>query len=111
MLMKHGQVWLVKFPFEERDGLKVRPVIIIDDGEHFKYKVLGVKVTSRLKYNGEYDIPLLYWQHSKLRIESIARVNKIAYLERDDFVRYIGELHKDDLLLVEYKLAEFFSNN
>lgn len=111
MPMKKGEVWLAKFPYEEdHSQSKVRPVVVLDNGILEEYKVLSVKITSQM-LRDEYDVPLLYWQNAKLRSPSIARSSKFVMLPKGVFIRKLGELHIDDLLLVETKFIEFVENN
>ena len=88
-----GEVWFAKFQFEEIEGFKYRPVVVLDDG------------------NFDTDIPILYWQEAKLKFESFARIDKYLLLDDTDFSFKIGDLHQDDLNLIETKFMEYILNN
>lgn len=105
--MQIGEVWFVRFPFEE-DKTKhtVRPVIVLNSND---LKVLSVKVTKQGSRD-EYDTPIIYWKHAKLRFESIARVSKTINLDKSDFVFRLGKLHDDDLKLIQTKFIEYVLN-
>lgn len=70
-----GEVWFAKFQFEEIEGFKYRPVVVLDDG------------------NFDTDVPILYWQEAKLKFESFARIDKYLLLDDTDFSFKIGDLH------------------
>lgn len=76
-----GEVWFAKFQFEEIEGFKYRPVVVLDDGNFDAIKVLVVKVTTK---NRNFDT---------------------------DFSFKIGDLHQDDLNLIETKFMEYILNN
>ena len=88
-----GEVWFAKFQFEEIEGFKYRPVVVLDDG------------------NFDTDVPILYWQEAKLKFESFVRIDKYLLLDDTDFSFKIGDLHQDDLNLIETKFMEYILNN
>ena len=105
-----GEVWFAKFQFEEIEGFKYRPVVVLDDWNFDAIKVLVVKVTTKNR-NIDTDVPILYWQEAKLRFESFARVDKYLLLDDTDFSFKIGDLHQDDLNLIETKFIEYVLNH
>ena len=105
-----GEVWFVKFQFEEIEGFKYRPVVVLDDRNFDAIKVLVVKVTTKNR-NFDTDIPILYWQEAKLKFESFVRIDKYLLLDDTDFSFKIGDLHQDDLNLIETKFMEYILNN
>ncbi|WP_336018281.1 hypothetical protein [Fusobacterium polymorphum] len=88
-----GEVWFAKFQFEEIEGFKYRPVVVLDDG------------------NFDTDVPILYWQEAKLKFESFVRIDKYLLLDDTDFSFKIGDLHQDDLNLIETKFMEYILNH
>ncbi|WP_335983618.1 hypothetical protein [Fusobacterium polymorphum] len=48
---------------------------------------------------------------AKLRFESFARIDKYLLLDDTDFSFKIGDLHQDDLNLIETKFMEYILNN
>ncbi len=109
MPMKYGEVWWAEFPFEEIQGNKIRPVIVLDNGNFNKIEVLSIKISSKFAKD-DYDVPILYWQESKLRCPSIARVSKFVLLSKSKFINKIGDIHQDDLDLVKTKFEEYLLN-
>ncbi|MFR3298651.1 MAG: type II toxin-antitoxin system PemK/MazF family toxin [Fusobacterium sp.] len=107
--MNRGEVWFAKFPYEdEPDKFKYRPVIILDNGNIEELKVLVVKVTTKERKE---DVPIIYWQEAKLRFKSFARTAKFLLLPQEDFKFKIGDLHPDDLSLIETSFIEYFLNS
>ena len=88
-----GEVWFAKFQFEEIEGFKYRPVVVLDDG------------------NFDTDVPILYWQEAKLKFESFVRIDKYLLLDDTDFSFKIRDLHQDDLNLIETKFMEYILNH
>ena len=60
--------------------------------EGFKYRPVVVLDDG----NFDTDVPILYWQEAKLKFESFAK---------------IGDLHQDDLNLIETKFMEYILNH
>ena len=91
--MNVGEVWGVKFPFDDEPSkFKFRPCIIIDVD---KLEVLSVKVTTHTPRD-EFDIPILNWRRAKLRDPSYARISKSIQIPKSSFVVKYGDIHKDD---------------
>ncbi len=105
-----GEVWFARFKFEDIKGYKYRPVVVLDSEEFGFIKVLSVKVTTKDR-GLETDVPIVYWEQAKLRFKSYARVNKFLLLDEEDFSFKIGDLHQDDLKLIETKFIEYVLNN
>ena len=100
-----GEVWFAKFQFEEIEGFKYRPVVVLDAGNFDAIKVLVVKVTTKNR-NFDTDVPILYWQEAKLKFKSFARIDKYLLLDDTDFSFKIGDLH-----LIETKFMEYILNH
>ena len=54
-----GDVWWVNFPFSDKDEVKRRPAIIIDDNT---IAILAMYVTTKNKENNPYNILLEDWK-------------------------------------------------
>lgn len=109
MIIQRGDVWFVKFPLDE-DMIKTinRPVLVLDED---KLEVLCTKITRHSPRSGDkYDVPILYWQHAKLRFSSTARVSKTMHLGKFAFVHKIGTLHPNDFRVVEARFMDFIQS-
>lgn len=75
--MRKGEVWFVKFPFEEdKTQTTNRPVVVLDENI---LGVLSVKITKhRVRASDPYDVPILYWEDAHLKMASTARISKIT---------------------------------
>lgn len=110
MSINVGEVWFVSFPLEE-DTTKIikRPVVVLDVDT---LKVLSVKVTkTEPRKDDDYDTPIVYWQHAKLRFKSTARVSKTMSLDKNQFVHKIGDLHHEDLGEIQNQFMRFINEN
>lgn len=89
-----GDVWWVNFPFSDKDEVKRRPAIIIDDNT---IAILAMYVTTKNKENNPYNILLEDWKTAGLTRESWTRIDKIVEISEWYLERKIGELSDRDL--------------
>lgn len=94
--MKQWDIWLafVKFTDKPDEG-KIRPVLIIDEKICF---VLVYGITShkpRDNFFGEYNI--MQWKESGLDKPSTIRLSTALEIEKDKFIKKIGELDSLDI--------------
>ena len=109
MSFSKGEVWFVEFPLEE-DNEKIinRPVVVLDETI---LGVLSVKITKHSPRKTDlYDTPIIYWQQANLRMASTARISKVILLPADSFIFKIGDLHPEDMLVIENMYQEFLHN-
>lgn len=106
MDIREGEVWFASFPLEDDNTkIKRRPVVVLDKDT---LGVLSVKVTKHVPRKCDpYDIPILHWSEANLRFASTARVSKVLNLMPDDFIMKIGDLHPDDLEIIEELYIHF----
>jgi mRNA interferase MazF len=74
-----GDIVLLKFPFTDGKSYKRRPALIIndcDDGD-----IIVCRITSQI-YETPYDLNIIKWEKSGLRLPSVIRVHKLATLEK-----------------------------
>ena len=104
--MRIWEVWFADFPYEEDATVtKNRPVIILNVEP---LEALSVKVTSHnVRANDKYDIPIQHWKSAGLNKESIARISKTIYLDKQNFTQKIGTLHDDDKVTIFTKYIEY----
>ena len=84
--------------FEEGDGGKQRPVLVLEDGTVY---VLALQITSHDQRNlcGEYDITK--WQSAGLTKPSMVRVTRRLRLEESDLIKKLGELQPFDIVMLK----------
>jgi len=110
MIINPGEVWFVNFPLEEDSATFLsRPVVVLDVDT---LEVLSVKVTKTSpRPNDNYDTPIVYWKHAKLRFQSTARVAKTLSLYKNQFTHKIGDLHTDDFEKIQQQSIKYISEN
>ena len=88
------EVWYAECPFEEIDGSKDRPVIVIRVNDA-TCAVLSMKVTSTEPYS-EFEIELFDWEKIPLNHKSTADASQVMFIAKEQFRRKIGRLSDDD---------------
>ncbi len=91
--MNFGDVLLVRLPFPDGGGFKLRPVLVIH--EHGDGDLLVVPVTTH-DPRGVGDTPILLWQEAGLRLQSTARMCKFATIAKGVVVKQLGSLAVTD---------------
>ena len=103
--MDVGEVWEVNFPFDDDDSQsKRRPCVIMDIDT---LEVLSLKVTTH-EPRDEYDIPIFKWRDANLLEPSFARVSKVAFIKKNDFLMKNGELELSDFSNITKAFKRYF---
>lgn len=97
-----GEVWWVRFPYNDQEKEKHRPAIIIDDDT---IAILAMYVTSKDKDN-PYSIKIEDWQKVGLRKPSWTRIDKIVKISEWYMDRKIGDLSQRDLAKIIQLVTE-----
>jgi mRNA interferase MazF len=93
ILYKPGDVVLVKFPFTTGGGSKLRPaLVVLDTGDD---DLVVARITTQQSLS-PFDVPVTDWRGAGLLAPSIARLHKLATLEKSDIVRALGCLQATD---------------
>ena len=94
MTLQAGDVVLVRIPFPQKAGSKVRPALIVldDGGDDF----VAAPVTSR-GGRAQNDLTIVEWQAAGLNVPSVARLHKVATLYKNDILRSVGRLSAADI--------------
>ena len=98
--MKLWEVFLARVPFEDLPEEKVRPVLILAEGNGF---VECIKMTSKPPRGGEY--PLRFWGESGLKKPTTVRVSKVLRLKATSFIKRIGRLSIADIVEIQRLLS------
>lgn len=91
--MRKWDVYLAHVKFEDVEGEKVRPVLVLEDGTVFPVECL--KMTSHEPRYGEYA--LVKWHDVGLRKPTTVRIGKVLLLNDEDFIKRIGRLSSIDI--------------
>ena len=89
-----GDVWWIHFPYSDKNEMKRRPAIVIDDDT---IAILAMYVTTKNKENNPYNILIKDWKSAGLPRESWTRIDKIVQISEWYMDRKIGELSDKDL--------------
>lgn len=88
-----GTVLLIAFPFTDSTNVKRRPaLVLLDAGDD---DILVARITSQLSQT-EFDVELQDWQQAGLKLASVARLHKLATLEKRLVERTLGKLTDHD---------------
>jgi mRNA interferase MazF len=99
-----GEVLLLSFPFTST-GSKRRPaLVLLDTGDE---DVLVARITSQ-PVQTDYDVELQHWQAAGLVLPSVARLHKLATLEKRLVERVLGTLSPADWTHVRVKLHQLW---
>ncbi|MBU0489917.1 MAG: type II toxin-antitoxin system PemK/MazF family toxin [Bacteroidetes bacterium] len=77
--LNFGDIVLLKFPFSDGQTFKKRPALVLNDFNDGD--ILVCRITSQT-YDTKLDVCIEDWEKSGLRLPSVARVHKIASLEK-----------------------------
>ena len=103
--MNKGDIVLIKFPFTDFSGSKLRPALVLISS---KDDISVAFVTTNLKEVGSSDLLLKATQRNGLKKDSLLKLNKIATLDLDLVMGKIGHLTETELTEVDKKLIEVF---
>ena len=110
---KPQEIWYANYPYE--DNLSVqedRPVLVLSSDKD-NVLFMSMKITKNLdryskKISGDnrnnYDIPLWNWREEGLKYPSVARVDKIMTIPKEQFRRKIGDISRSDWRNIEREL-------
>jgi mRNA interferase MazF len=105
MVHPRGEVVLIRVPFHQAGGSKIRPaVVVLDTGDD---DFVVAPVTSRAR-DSNFDLALADWQGAGLNVRSTVRMHKVAVLARSHLVRVLGRLSPDDAKKCERLLCHAF---
>jgi mRNA-degrading endonuclease toxin of MazEF toxin-antitoxin module len=108
---RRGQVVVVRVPFSDQTGAKLRPAVVVSP-ERFHRRLRDVivcPVSSQpgcFERPGPGDRPLHKWKAAGLRHPSSARVSNIASVEKSLIARSLGKLAPEDLRGLDATLRE-----
>ena len=102
-----GEIVLLSFPFSDATGAKKRPaLVLLDAGDN---DVLVARVTSHIART-DFDVELVEWRQGGLLIPSVARVHKMATLEKRLVERRLGSLTSGDWARVKEKIQQLWAS-
>ncbi len=96
--MKRWEIWEADVPYEENNGHKKRPVLILSET---KVMVVSLKMTSHEpryhSMNGEYEV--MKWREAGLEKPTVIQCSKRLKLEKERFTgKQFGRLSATDII-------------
>jgi mRNA interferase MazF len=105
MVLDFGEVILIRMPFHQAGGGKIRPaVVLIDAGDD---DFVAAPITSQER-RSEFDLALANWRNAGLNVPSWIRVHKLSVLPTSGFLRRLGRLESTDELALKTTLRRAF---
>jgi mRNA interferase MazF len=103
--MKKGDVVLIKFPFTDLSGSKLRPALVLfESGDD----VVVSFITSVLAERFTGDVSLVKSEQNGLKKDSVLRLAKLATLSKSLIAGRIGNFSKEEMAAVNRGLREVF---
>jgi len=97
-----GDIYTALYPFDDMDKEKLRPSLIFDTRDQYS---IVIKLTSHEeRSNDDGDIEIKYWEEAGLDFPSVARCSDSIPLHHDKIKKFIGVLHKEDMINVLEKM-------
>lgn len=98
-----GDVIRIKYPYQEKDGDKLRPVVITaKDSKQLKLVVLkGTSKENRKNWRKKYDYKVKYPKHAGFTKETIIRCDHYFVIPNNLLCQKIGTLEAKDMHDVE----------
>jgi mRNA interferase MazF len=104
-----GEVWFVRFPFEEDPTqFKARPVIVMESSAGRVF-VLSLMVTTHAPRD-RFDVLLSDYSAAGLHKPSVVRTSRSMEIRVEDFLHYIGTLTDRDFLRVSDTFTAFLES-
>jgi mRNA interferase MazF len=101
-----GDIILVKFPFTDFSGSKLRPAVILAETDH---DVTTCFITTKLNWQEGTDIIIKPSKSNGIKKDSLIRVAKIATLDKNLAVGLIGKLTTSEIHELNNRLKIMFS--
>lgn len=96
--MKTGEIILIPFPFAELTNKKVRPAIVICETKDVYQDIVVCAISSVIPNNlTENEMILKKDAANNLRVDSVAKVDRIVTAKRNDIIAKLGKLNDTDL--------------
>lgn len=106
MILRPGEVVLIRIGFHQTAGGKIRPaVVLLDTGDD---DFVAAPITSH-PGRSDFDVAIRDWREAGLNVASTIRVHKLTVLAKDEVARRLGELANADRATLAEVLRRAFS--
>jgi mRNA interferase MazF len=93
MILRRGEIVLIRIDFHQTPGGKVRPALVLLDAGDDDFVAEPITSQSR---DSAFDLPLQEWREAGLNVASTIRIHKLTVLAKSEIVRRLGELTTTD---------------
>ena|SRR5687768_3307345 len=102
-----GDIVFLLFPFADMSGAKRRPaLVLLDTGDD---DIIVARITGQ-QLQSRFDIILADWQEAGLLLPSVARLHKIASLEKRLVERKLGTVTPSDWAQVRVMIKQLWTS-
>jgi mRNA interferase MazF len=106
MILRAGEVVLIRIGFHQTAGGKLRPaLVLLDTGDD---DFVAAPITSHFRVS-DFDVPIQNWPDAGLNTASMVRVHKLTVLSKIEIVRRLGDLTAADRSGMKLALRRAFS--
>jgi mRNA interferase MazF len=107
MILRLGEVVLIRMQFYQAAGAKVRPaVVLLDVGDD---DFVAAPITSQPRQT-EYDFAIRDWPAAGLNVASYARIHKLTVLTKSEVIRNLAIMSARDRTSLSALLCRTFCN-
>src|SRR2546427_10747442 len=93
MILRFGEVVLIRMQFHQTTGAKVRPaVVLLDTGDE---DFVAAPITSQSRQS-EYDLAIEDWRSAGLNVASLVRAHKLTVFAKADILRSLALVSDPD---------------
>jgi len=103
--MNKGDIVLIPFPFSDLSGAKNRLAVILIETEA---DITVAFITTQLKWNTEFDVPLYPTDLNGLKKNSLIRLNKLTTIDKELVIGRLGSLNEASIELLNKNLIRIF---
>ena len=96
--MKTGEIILIPFPFAELTHKKVRPAVVICETKDVYQDIVVCAISSVIPVDlTENEMLLKKDEANNLRVDSVAKIDRIVTAKRSDVIAKLGKLNETNL--------------
>ena len=103
--MTKGDIVLIPFPFTDLSDYKTRPAMVLVE---LKHDMIVAFITTQMKYQENYDIPVEPDSQNHLKLPSIIKLTKLATLDRQIILGKLGTFNSIILQEIDRNLTALF---
>jgi mRNA interferase MazF len=101
--MVKGDIVLIPFPFTNLSVTKIRPALVLISTD---IDVTVTFITTQMEWADDASVKITPTKSNALKKDSIIRLNKIATIDKSLLLGKIGQLSKDEIVLINAKLKK-----